>query len=248
MSVRFDILTLFPEMIEGMLNQSILKRAIEKKIIEVNIINFREFSTNKHSTVDDYAYGGGAGMLISVEPIHLAMKTIPNIDKAYKILTSPSGNVYNQNKAEKLSKLDHIVIVCGHYEGIDNRILDYIDEEISIGDYVLTGGEIPACAIIDSIARLVPGVISDESIVGESFTMGLLEYPQYTRPYEYDGKKVPDVLISGHHANIKKWQRYQSLKKTYEVRPELLGNIALTNEDIKMLEEIKKWKKIACFC
>lgn len=242
MSVRFDILTLFPEMIEGMLNQSILKRAIEKKIIEVNIINFREFSTNKHSTVDDYAYGGGAGMLISVEPIHLAMKTIPNIDKAYKILTSPSGNVYNQNKAEKLSKLDHIVFVCGHYEGIDNRILDYIDEEISIGDYVLTGGEIPACAIIDSIARLVPGVISDESIVGESFTMGLLEYPQYTRPYEYDGKKVPDVLISGHHANIKKWQRYQSLKKTYEVRPELLGNIALTNEDIKMLEEIKNEK------
>ncbi len=242
MSVRFDILTLFPEMIEGMLNQSILKRAIEKKIIEVNIINFRDFSTNKHSTVDDYAYGGGAGMLISVEPIHLAMKTIPNIDKAYKILTSPSGNVYNQNKSEKLSKLDHIVIVCGHYEGIDNRILDYIDEEISIGDYVLTGGEIPACAIIDSIARLVPGVISDESIVGESFTMGLLEYPQYTRPYEYDGKKVPDVLVSGHHANIKKWQRYQSLKKTYEVRPELLGNIALTNEDIKMLEEIKNEK------
>ena len=242
MSVRFDILTLFPEMIEGMLNQSILKRAIEKKIIEVNIINFRDFSTNKHSTVDDYAYGGGAGMLISVEPIHLAMKTIPNIDKAYKILTSPSGNVYNQNKAEKLSKLDHIVIVCGHYEGIDNKILDYIDEEISIGDYVLTGGEIPACAIIDSIARLVPGVISDESIVGESFTMGLLEYPQYTRPYEYDGKKVPDVLVSGHHANIKKWQRYQSLKKTYEVRPELLGNIALTNEDIKMLEEIKNEK------
>lgn len=242
MSVRFDILTLFPEMIEGMLNQSILKRAIEKKIIEVNIINFRDFSTNKHSTVDDYAYGGGAGMLISVEPIHLAMKTIPNIDKAYKILTSPSGNVYNQNKVEKLSKLDHIVIVCGHYEGIDNRILDYIDEEISIGDYVLTGGEIPACAIIDSIARLVPGVISDESIVGESFTMGLLEYPQYTRPYEYDGKKVPDVLVSGHHANIKKWQRYQSLKKTYEVRPELLGNIALTNEDIKMLEEIKNEK------
>lgn len=242
MSARFDILTLFPEMIEGMLNQSILKRAIEKKIIEVNIINFRDFSTNKHSTVDDYAYGGGAGMLISVEPIHLAMKTIPNIDKAYKILTSPSGNVYNQNRAEKLSKLDHIVIVCGHYEGIDNRILDYIDEEISIGDYVLTGGEIPACAIIDSIARLVPGVISDESIVGESFTMGLLEYPQYTRPYEYDGKKVPDVLVSGHHANIKKWQRYQSLKKTYEVRPELLGNIALTNEDIKMLEEIKNEK------
>ena len=160
-------------------------------------------------------------MLISVEPIHLAMKTIPNIDKAYKILTSPSGNVYNQNKAEKLSKLDHIVIVCGHYEGIDNRILDYIDEEISIGDYVLTGGEIPACAIIDSIARLVPGVISDESIVGESFTMGLLEYPQYTRPPVFLDKEVPEVLLSGHHENIRKWRHEQSVKRTKERRPDL---------------------------
>ena len=221
MSVRFDILTLFPEMIEGMLNQSILKRAIEKKIIEVNIINFRDFSTNKHSTVDDYAYGGGAGMLISVEPIHLAMKTIPNIDKAYKILTSPSGNVYNQNKSEKLSKLDHIVIVCGHYEGIDNRILDYIDEEISIGDYVLTGGEIPACAIIDSIARLVPGVISDESIVGESFTMVLLEYPQYTKPREYMGYKVPEVLLNGNHKLIEEFRMQQKIERTKNKRPDL---------------------------
>ena len=240
MSVRFDILTLFPEMIEGMLNQSILKRAIEKKIIEVNIINFRDFSTNKHSTVDDYAYGGGAGMLISVEPIHLAMKTIPNIDKAYKILTSPSGNVYNQNKAEKLSKLDHIVIVCGHYEGIDNRILDYIDEEISIGDYVLTGGEIPACAIIDSIARLVPGVISDESIVGESFTMGLLEYPQYTRPPVFLDKEVPEVLLSGHHENIRKWRHEQSLIRTAKNRPDLLEKAELTENDKKVLETIYK--------
>ena len=238
MSVRFDILTLFPEMIEGMVNHSILKRAKEKGIIEINIINFRDFSTNKHSTVDDYAYGGGAGMLISVEPIHLAMKTIPSLDKAYKILTTPSGNVFSQQHAEELAKKDHFVIICGHYEGIDNRILNYIDEEISIGDYVLTGGEIPACTIIDSIARLIPGVISDDSITGESFTMGLLEYPQYTRPQVYDGYQVPDILLSGHHANIKKWQRYEALKKTYLVRPDLLEKISLSEEDKKMLEQI----------
>lgn len=242
MPVRFDILTLFPEAIEGMIKTSILKRAIEKNIIEVNVINFREYSTNKHSTVDDYAYGGGAGMLISVEPVHLAMKDIPGIENAYKMLTSPGGNVFSQKRAEELSQKDHIVIICGHYEGIDARILDYIDEEISVGDYVLTGGEIPACLLVDSIARLVPGVISDDSIVGESFTMGLLEYPQYTRPAVYDGKKVPDILLSGHHANIKKWQRYQALKKTYNVRPEMLEEIELTKEDLKMLEEIKNEK------
>ena len=239
MPVRFDILTLFPEMIEGIINSSILKRAIQKEIIEINIINFRDFSTNKHSTVDDYAYGGGAGMLISVEPIHLAMKTIPGLDSAYKILTSPSGTTFSQKKAEELSKKDHFVIICGHYEGIDARILDYIDEEISVGDYVLTGGEIPACLLVDSISRLIPGVISDDSTSGESFTMGLLEYPQYTRPQVYDGKKVPDILLSGHHANIEKWKRYESLKKTYHNRPDLLEKFELTKEDIKMLEEIK---------
>ncbi len=242
MPVRFDILTLFPEMIEGIINSSILKRAIQKEIIEINIINFRDYSTNKHSTVDDYAYGGGAGMLISVEPIHLAMKEIPGLDQAYKILTSPSGTRFSQQKAEELSKKDHFVIICGHYEGIDARILDYIDEEISVGDYVLTGGEIPACLLVDSISRLIPGVISDDSTTGESFTMGLLEYPQYTRPQVYDGKKVPDILLSGHHANIEKWKRYQSLKKTYQNRPDLLENFELTKEDIKMLEEIKNEK------
>ena len=242
MPVRFDILTLFPEMIEGIINSSILKRAIQKGIIEINIINFRDYSTNKHSTVDDYAYGGGAGMLISVEPIHLAMKEIPGLDQAYKILTSPSGTRFSQHKAEELSKKDHFVIICGHYEGIDARILDYIDEEISVGDYVLTGGEIPACLLVDSISRLIPGVISDDSTTGESFTMGLLEYPQYTRPQVYDGKKVPDILLSGHHANIEKWKRYESLKKTYHNRPDLLENFELTKEDIKMLEEIKNEK------
>lgn len=242
MLVRFDILTLFPEMIEGIISSSILKRAIENKIIEVNVINFRDYSTNKHSTVDDYAYGGGAGMLISVEPIHLAMKNIEGVEKAYKILTSPSGNVFTQKKAEELAKKNHFIIICGHYEGIDARILEYIDEEISVGDYVLTGGEIPACLLVDAISRLVPGVISEDSTSGESFTMGLLEYPQYTRPAIYDGKKVPDILLSGHHANINKWKRYMALKKTYLVRPDMLEKIELSLDDKKMLEEIKNEK------
>lgn len=239
MPIRFDILTLFPQMIEGMITESILKRAMDKGLIEIHVINFREYSTNKHQTVDDYAYGGGAGMLISVEPIHLAMQDIPQIDTAYKILMSPSGSVYSQKKAELLATQKHIVIICGHYEGIDNRILSYVDEELSIGDYVLTGGEIPACALIDSIARLIPGVIKDESIRGESFTMGLLEYPQYTRPPIYDGKTVPDILLSGHHANIKKWQRKEALRKTYLVRPDLLEKSILSVEDREILEEIK---------
>ena len=238
--IKFDILTLFPEIIEGMVSSSILKRAIEKGLIEINIIDFREYAGNKHSTVDDYAYGGGAGMLLRVDPIYRALNTIEGLDKAHKILTSPSGNVWSQKKAEEFSKLDHIVIVCGHYEGIDARVLNYIDEEISIGDYVLTGGEIPAGVIIDSVSRLINGVIADDSTVNESFSMGLLEYPQYTRPQEFDGHKVPDILLSGHHANIKKWQRYEALKKTYLVRPELLNEIELSKEDLKMLEEIKK--------
>ncbi|MBQ4570252.1 MAG: tRNA (guanosine(37)-N1)-methyltransferase TrmD [Bacilli bacterium] len=237
--IRFDILTLFPEIIEGMVSSSILKRAIEKGLIEINIIDFREYAGNKHSTVDDYAYGGGAGMLIRVDPIYRALNTIEGLSSAHKILTSPSGNVWSQKKAEEFSKLNHIVIVCGHYEGIDARVLNYIDEEVSIGDYVLTGGEIPAGVIIDSVSRLVSGVIADDSTVNESFSMGLLEYPQYTRPQEFDGYKVPDILLSGHHANIKKWQRYEALKKTYIMRPELLDQIELSKDDLKMLEEIK---------
>lgn len=237
--IQFDILTLFPEMIEGFIHSSILKRAIEKELIKVNIINFRDFSGNKHNTVDDTAYGGGAGMLLRVDPIVRALNSIEGIEKAHKILTSPSGKVFNQKKAEELKENKHLVIVCGHYEGFDARVLDYIDEEISIGDYVLTGGELAAGIIIDAVSRLEEGVISSDSTVNESFSMGLLEYPQYTRPYEFDGKKVPDVLISGHHANIQKWQRFEALKKTYLVRPELLDQISLSKEDLKMLEEIK---------
>ena len=205
--IRFDILTLFPNMFKGLIEDSIIKRAIEKKLIEVNLIDFREFSTNKHHTVDDYSYGGGAGMLISVEPVHLAMKTIPNLTNAKKLLMSPSGKTFNQEKAIELSKDEHIVMICGHYEGIDARILNFIDEEVSIGDYVLMGGEVPAMTILEAVSRLVPGVISEESPVNESFSDSLLEHPQYTRPAIYEGFGVPDVLLSGHHANIKKWQR-----------------------------------------
>ncbi len=238
--IRFDILTLFPEMIEGIINSSILKRARENNLLEINIIDFRLFSTNKHHTVDDYAYGGGAGMLISVEPIHKALVSIPGYEKATKILTSPSGKVFNQQMAIDLSKNDHIVIICGHYEGIDARVLDYVDEEVSIGDYVLTGGEIPALAIMDAVSRLVKGVISDDSTVQESFMSGLLEYPQYTRPQVYDGKSVPDILLSGHHANIEKWKHKEALKKTYQMRPDLLEKVALTAEDYAYLKELEK--------
>lgn len=237
--MRFDIVTIFPEMIEGIIQCSILKRAIEKGIIEVNIIDFRDFALDKHKHVDDYAYGGGAGMLISVEPVHKALCQIDNLDYAYKIITSPSGTVLTQEVVERLVKKDHIVIVCGHYEGIDARINDYMDEEISLGDYILTGGELAAGIIVDSVSRLVPGVITEASTLDESFTTGLLEYPQYTRPYEYNGQIVPEVLLSGHHENIRAWRRFQALKKTYNQRPDLLDKLELTKEDEKFLEMIK---------
>ena len=240
--IRFDILTLFPNMFKGLIEDSIIKRAIEKKLIEVNLIDFREFSTNKHHTVDDYSYGGGAGMLISVEPVHLAMKTIPNLEHAKKLLMSPSGKTFNQAKAIELSKEEHIVMVCGHYEGIDARILNFIDEEVSIGDYVLMGGEVPAMTILEAVSRLVPGVISEDSPVNESFSDSLLEHPQYTRPPVYEGLGVPDVLLSGHHANIKKWQREKALEKTLKVRPDLLKKANLNLADYKYLWELKNEK------
>lgn len=240
--IRFDILTLFPNMFKGLIEDSIIKRAIEKKLIEVNLIDFREFSTNKHHTVDDYSYGGGAGMLISVEPVHLAMKTIPNLEHAKKLLMSPSGKTFNQAKAIELSKEEHIVMVCGHYEGIDARILNFIDEEVSIGDYVLMGGEVPAMTILEAVSRLVPGVISEDSPVNESFSDSLLEHPQYTRPPVYEGLGVPDVLLSGHHANIKKWQREKALEKTLKVRPDLLKKANLNLNDYKYLWELKNEK------
>ena len=239
--MKIDVLTLFPEMIEGVIHSSILKRAIDNKIIEINIHDFREFSKDKNHKVDDYTYGGGAGMLIRCDPVIDCLKSISNFQQALKIITSPSGITFNQKVAQKYSNNEHIIIICGHYEGIDSRVLNYVDEEVSIGDYVLTGGEMAACVIIDAVSRLVDGVLgNNESKISESFDEDLLEYPQYTRPLEYDGYTVPEVLISGHHENIRKWRRYESIKKTFIVRPDLIDEESLNEEDKKILEQVKK--------
>ena len=232
--MKFDVLTLFPEMFDS-LNQSILGRAVEKDLININLINIRDFSKDKHKKVDDTPYGGGAGMVIRPDVVYDAYKSIKDED-AKVIYMSPQGKVLNQEKVKSLSKEKHLVILCGHYEGIDQRVLDeIIDEEISIGDYVLTGGEIPAMVLIDSVSRYVEGVISNKSTEEESFSNNLLEYPQYTRPEIFNGKQVPDILKSGHHENIRKWRRAESLKNTYQKRPELLQNVNLSDEDKEIL-------------
>lgn len=221
--MRIDILTLFPEMFEGLLQSSIIGRAVKNKQVVVTTHDFREFSTNKHKKVDDYNYGGGQGMVISVEPIVACIRSISGYEKAHKIITTPQGTRLEQRQVQTLSAYDHIIIICGHYEGIDERILHYVDEEISIGDYILTGGEIAAMVIVDSITRLLPNVLGNvESAVEESFEEGLLEYPQYTRPLDFEGHKVPEILLSGHHGNIKKWRKEQQIQKTKEKRPDLL--------------------------
>ena len=221
--MKFDILTLFPEMFD-ILKQSIIGKAIEKELIDINLINIRDFSKNKHKKVDDTPYGGGAGMIMKPDVVYDAYKSIKS-ENAKVIYMSPQGKVLNQKKVEQLSKENHLIILCGHYEGIDQRVLDKIvDEEISIGDYVLTGGEIPAMVLIDSVSRYVEGVLNEESIKEESFSEGLLEYPQYTRPEIFEGEKVPEVLLSGHHKNIEKWRKEKSLEITKNKRPELLKN------------------------
>lgn len=226
--MKFNVLTLFPEMFEP-IKESILKRAQENNVIEINLINIRDFSKNKHKKVDDYPYGGGAGMLIRPDVVYDAYQSIENKNTAKVIYLSPQGKVLTQNKVKELSKEENLILLCGHYEGIDERVLEKIvDEEISIGDYVLTGGEIPAMVLIDSVSRYVEGVISAESTNEESFSNGLLEYPQYTRPEVFLNKKVPDVLLSGHHSNIENWRKEQSIKNTKNKRPELLQN----NENI----------------
>ena len=221
-NMKFDILTLFPEMFEP-IKQSIIGKAIEKDLIEINLINIRDFSLDKHKKVDDTPYGGGAGMVMMPDVVYRAYLSIKDKENAKVIYLSPKGKTLNQKKVEALSKENHIVLICGHYEGIDQRVIDEIvDEEISIGDYVLTGGEIPAMVLVDSVSRYIEGVLKDESIQEESFSNGLLEYPQYTRPETFLDKKVPDVLLSGHHENIKKWREEQSLKITKQNRPDLL--------------------------
>lgn len=219
--MKISIITLFPEVFEPILNSSILKRAKEKGKVSFELINLRDLGEGKHQVVDDRPYGGGAGMILRVDILAKALK---EAGRGKVILTSASGKPYKQTTAHELSKLDHVIIVCGHYEGVDQRFIDkYVDEEISIGDYVLTGGEIPAMVIIDSVVRLISGVLEkEEAVIEESFSEGLLEYPHYTRPEVFEGEKVPEVLLSGHHAEISKWRKAKSLEKTKRVRPSLI--------------------------
>lgn len=224
--MRFDIMTLFPELINSVCNESIIGRAIQKNILSVNAVNIRDYANNKHNSVDDYPYGGGCGMVMQCQPIYDCYTDITSDcdSKPHTIYMSPKGKVLNQAKALELSKLDRIVILCGHYEGVDQRVLDeIIDEEISVGDYVLTGGELPACILIDSVSRMIDGVLSESaSFENESHFSGLLEHPQYTRPEVWHDIQVPDVLLSGHHANIEKWKTEQSIEITKKYRPDLL--------------------------
>ena len=222
--MRIDILTLFPEAFSP-LKTSILARATESEILEIKIVNIRDFSKDKHKKCDDYPFGGGAGMLMSVQPLFDAINSVLTKD-AKIIFPSPIGKTFNTNKAKELSTFQHLIFVCGHYEGVDERIFQLFDiEQISVGDYILTGGELPAMVIIDSLARFVDGVISKESLESESFSNGLLEYPQYTRPQEFMGLKVPDVLVSGNHQEVEKWRKEQSIKRTKQLRKDLLDDV-----------------------
>lgn len=235
--MRIDILTLFPEMFQ-VLSHSIIGRAINSNIIEINTHNIREYSNNKHKKVDDYPYGGGAGMVMTPQPIVDAIKNVKKENSGKVIFLGPRGKTFTQDMAKELAKESEIVFLCGHYEGIDERAYSYIDEEISLGDFVLTGGEMACIPIIDSLCRLIPGVLaSSESFMEESFYNGTLEYPQYTRPECFEGEKVPEVLLSGHHENIRKWRRKQSLILTKEKRPDLFSKVILSKEDKKLLFE-----------
>ena len=227
--MRIDILTLFPNMFTP-LNESIIKRAINKNVAQVNIVQIRDFSLDAHKKTDDVPYGGGAGMVMTPQPLYDAIKSVKT-ENSKVIYLSPRGKVFNQKMAKEFSELNHLILVCGHYEGIDERVIELcVDEEVSIGDYVLTGGELPAMVIADSVIRLLEGAITSLSLSEESFSGGLLEYPQYTRPQNFMGLEVPDVLLSGHHANIEKWRRQKSIEVTKKNRPDLLnkkGNIWL---------------------
>lgn len=220
--MKIDILSLFPEMFDGFLNTSIIKRARDNGYVDIRVHNFRDYSLDKHKRVDDYPYGGGAGMVLMCEPIFRAIDDL-RTDDSIVIMMSPSGNVFKQEVAFDLSKKKHLILLCGHYEGFDERIRTIVDMELSIGDYVLTGGEVPAMVITDAITRLIPGVISSESLDSESFNNGLLDYPNYTKPAVFRGMKVPDVLLSGHHKNIEKYRQEEQIKKTNEIRSDLNG-------------------------
>ena len=239
--MKFDILTIFPEIFNTVLGSSIIGRAQESGLITVTAHNIRDYSKDKHKKTDDYPYGGGNGLVMLAQPIYDAYQAvIRDLDyKPHFIYMSPQGRPLNQKLVEELSVHRHIILLCGHYEGVDERILaELVDEEVSIGDYVLTGGELPAMVLVDAISRTIPGVLSNEaSYEEESHKDGVLEYPQYTRPYDFMGKLVPEVLLSGHHANINKWRRLQALKRTRERRPDLFVKLELTMEDKKLLEQ-----------
>lgn len=237
--MKFDILSLFPEMFEP-LKSSIIGRAEKNEFIKINLINIRDFSNDKHKKVDDTPYGGGAGMVMMPNVVYDAYSSIEDKDNAKVIYLTPQGKTLTQKKVVDLSKEKHLILLCGHYEGIDQRVIDEIvDEEISIGDYVLTGGELPAMVLIDAVSRFVSGVLSNGSNEDESFTNGLLEYPQFTRPEIFLDKKVPEILISGNHEKINEWRKIESLRNTYLKRPDLLDDISLSKEDKISLEKIK---------
>ena len=243
--MNIDVLSIFPEMFEGVFGHSILKKAAEKGAAQYNVVNFRDFADNKHQTVDDYPYGGGAGMVLKPQPIFDAVSDLKDRAKSTAprvILMCPQGERYTQKKAEKLAKEEHLIFICGHYEGYDERIREHvITDEISIGDYVLTGGELGAMVVIDSVVRLLPGVLgSEESHIQDSFSTGLLEHPHYTRPADFRGLKVPDVLVSGNHKLIDEWRMKESLRRTLQRRPDLLEEAELTEQQKKWLDELIK--------
>ncbi|KAF0820348.1 tRNA (guanine(37)-N(1))-methyltransferase [Bacillus sp. ZZV12-4809] len=245
--MNIDVLTLFPEMFEGVLGHSILKKAAENQAVTYNVVNFREYADNKHKTVDDYPYGGGAGMVLKPQPIFDAVEDLRSKSGASPrvILLCPQGERYTQRKAEELAEADHLIFVCGHYEGYDERIREHVvTDEISIGDFVLTGGELGAMVVIDSVVRLLPDVLGNqESHMKDSFSTGFLEHPHYTRPAEFRGLKVPDVLMSGNHRLVEEWRAKESLRRTYLRRPDLLSDADLTKEQQKWLDDIKKEDK-----
>ncbi len=242
--MNFHVLTLFPDMIRDGFQTSITGRAMAKGILSMEAVNIRDFSVNKHNRVDDYPYGGGAGMVMQAEPVYLAYESVASrLPKKPRVLyMSPQGKVFNQRMAEELAREEELIFLCGHYEGIDERVLEEIvDDEVSIGDYVLTGGELPALVIMDAISRLLDGVLhNEESAEFDSFHDNLLEYPQYSRPEEWRGKKVPPILLSGHHVNVEKWRREQSLLRTKERRPDLLEHAQLTKDDKKFLAKLEE--------
>ena len=242
--MKFDVVTIFPRMIDAGLAEGVVGRGVEKGIVDVRVHDLRTFTTDRHRTVDDVPYGGGPGMVMKVEPFVRALETIRAERGAPDavVLLSPQGRRFDQGEARRLSGLGHVVLLCGRYEGIDERVRELVaTEELSIGDFVVSGGETPALIVIDAVSRLVPGVVGDEqSVAEESFSRGLLDYPHYTRPADVEGRRVPDVLLSGHHAEVRRWRRKAALVRTLERRPELLADAALDEEDRRLLEEIKK--------